>query len=75
MQIDPQYVESYYGSRYHKLQEDSTDFHNAVNYLLDTMKQSNMVMETEINYLNSVSVPIYYLALTLFIRILNFEKS
>jgi len=54
MQIDPQYES--YGSLYHKIQNDSTDFRNTVTSLFDTMKQTNMIIETEIDYLKSVSV-------------------
>jgi len=55
MQINPQY-ESYYGSLYHKIQNDSTEFRKTVTSLLDTMKQTNMIIETEIDYLKSVSI-------------------
>jgi len=52
MQIDPQYES--YGCLYHKLQNDSTDFHRTVTSLFDKMKQTNMIIETEIDYLKSV---------------------
>jgi len=54
LQIDPQYES--YGSLYHKIESDSTDFRNTVTFLFDTMKQTNMIIETEIDYLKSVSV-------------------
>ncbi|KAE9526127.1 hypothetical protein AGLY_013758 [Aphis glycines] len=53
MQIDPQYES--YGSLYHKIQNDSTDFHNTVTFLFDAMKQTNLTIETEIDYLKSVT--------------------
>lgn len=54
MQIDPQYES--YGSLYHKIQNDSIDFHKTVTFLFDAMKQTNLTIETEIDYLKSVSV-------------------
>jgi len=68
MQIDPQYES--YGSLYHKIQKDSKDFHNAVGNLFDTMKQTNVEIQTEIDYLKSVSVE-----LTLLIRTLKSPKG
>eukprot|EP00102_Acyrthosiphon_pisum_P024732 XP_016661942.1 PREDICTED: uncharacterized protein LOC107884430 [Acyrthosiphon pisum] len=53
IQIDPQYES--YGCLYHKIQNDSTDFHNTVTSLFDSMKQTNMIIETEIDYLKSVA--------------------
>ncbi|XP_025190217.1 uncharacterized protein LOC112590852 [Melanaphis sacchari] len=53
MQIDPQYES--YGSLYHKIQKDSIDFHSTVNSLLDAMKQTNTAIESEIDYLKSVT--------------------
>ncbi|XP_022163778.1 uncharacterized protein LOC111029184 [Myzus persicae] len=53
LQIDPQYES--YGSLYHKIQNDSSDFRNTVTSLFDSMKQTNMIIETEIDYLKSVA--------------------
>ncbi|KAF0759724.1 Uncharacterized protein FWK35_00014558, partial [Aphis craccivora] len=52
-QIDLQYKS--YESLYHKIQNDSIDFHNTVTFLIDGMKQTNLTFETEIDYLKSVT--------------------